>query len=228
MHPPLDAARPTHRRPWPAWPQDRSPLLADALAAEQRERQALAEALHDHAIQNLLSARHDLQEAGETRAHPGAGPRRRRPGRDRRAAARGVFDLHPYVLEQAGLESALRSIARAGSGSRTPSTCASTCTTPARHPQEQLAFSAARELLVNVVRPAHANEPTLRLVGPTESLELAVADNGPGFPPEQLPERLAAGHIGLASQRVRVEAAGGRMHVDSAPGEGTRVVIHLP
>ena len=50
--------------------QARSRLLSDALAAEQRERKALAEALHDHAIQNLLSARHELEEAGETLSHP--------------------------------------------------------------------------------------------------------------------------------------------------------------
>ena len=41
--------------------ESRSRLLADALDAEQRERRALAEALHDQAIQNLLSARHELE-----------------------------------------------------------------------------------------------------------------------------------------------------------------------
>ena len=37
----------------------------DALEAEQRERKALAEALHDEALQNLLSVRHVLEEIGE-------------------------------------------------------------------------------------------------------------------------------------------------------------------
>src|ERR671932_570338 len=48
---------------------ERSRLLADTLEAEQRERRALAEALHDRALQNLLSARHDLQEAAEVAPH---------------------------------------------------------------------------------------------------------------------------------------------------------------
>src|SRR5690348_3191195 len=39
-------------------------LIAEALSAGERERRALAEGLHDHAIQNLLSARRDLEEAG--------------------------------------------------------------------------------------------------------------------------------------------------------------------
>ena len=98
----------------------------------------------------------------------------------------------------------------------------------ARHPQEQLAFSAARELLANVVRHAQATEVALRLVEADGELELAVADNGRGFSTELLTDRLADGHIGLATQRVRVEAAGGRMDVVSSPGAGTRVVIHLP
>ena len=44
----------------------------------------------------------------------------------------------------------------------------------------------------------------------------------------ELAERLADGHIGLATQRVRVEAAGGHMDVTSEPGTGTRVAIRLP
>ena len=68
----------------------------------------------------------------------------------------------------------------------------------------------------------------VRLVESGEELELAVEDDGRGFPPEELAERLANGHVGLASQRVRVEAAGGSMRIASSPGEGTRVAIRLP
>ena len=69
---------------------------------------------------------------------------------------------------------------------------------------------------------------TLRLAESGGELELVMEDNGRGFPLELLAERLADGHIGLAAQRVRVEAAGGRMLVTSAPGAGTRVEIRLP
>ena len=41
---------------------DRERLLAESLAAETRERRALAEGLHDGAIQSLLAIRHDLEE----------------------------------------------------------------------------------------------------------------------------------------------------------------------
>ena len=50
----------------------RKQLLADVMTAEERERRDLAEALHDHAIQNLLAARQDIEDALKTRPERGA------------------------------------------------------------------------------------------------------------------------------------------------------------
>ncbi len=207
--------------------EERSKLLADALEAEQRERRSLAEALHDHALQNLLSARHELEEAAEAAPHPALdradGALVETVGQLRDA----VFELHPYVLEEAGLKAALRSIAqltasRAGLGLELD------LRYQGRHAREPLLFSAARELVANVERHAEASRLTVRLLHDAGELELEVEDDGRGFPPERLAERLADGHVGLASQRVRIEAAGGTMRVASAPGEGTRVSIRVP
>ena len=71
---------------------------------------------------------------------------------------------------------------------------------------------------------------------------VAVQDEGPGIPPERLrriwdlfgardqsPEgaRRGAG-LGLAIARGVVEAHGGRIEVQSVPGQGARFTIHLP
>jgi len=206
---------------------ERSRLLSDALEAEQRERRTLAEALHDEALQNLLSARHELEEATESAAHPAL------ERADRALAATvdqlrdAVFELHPYVLEEAGLAAALRSVSQQAA-TRAGVQLELDLRYGNRHPREPLLFSAARELLSNVVRHAAAKHITVRLVSAGDAVELAVADDGRGFPPEVLAQRLADGHVGLASQRVRVEAAGGSMDVASSPGQGTRVAIRLP
>jgi two-component system NarL family sensor kinase len=206
---------------------DRARLLTDALEAEQRERKALAESLHDNAIQNLLSARHELEEAAETVTHPALAR-----ADDALVAAAGqlreaVFDLHPYVLEAAGLEAALRSIANeAAARGRLRLRLDLHC--PDRHDGDQLVFSAARELLSNVVRHADASGVAVRLAEANGDLVLVVEDDGHGFPPGLPAERLADGHIGLAAQRVRIESAGGRMDVSSIPGEGTRVEVRVP
>jgi signal transduction histidine kinase len=76
-----------------------------------------------------------------------------------------------------------------------------------------------------------------------EAVRVTVADTGPGIPPEDLPhlfERFYRGGdparardaggagLGLAIVRELVEAMGGRVAVDSAPGEGSRFSITLP
>jgi two-component system, NarL family, sensor kinase len=204
----------------------RSRLLTDALEAEQRERRALAESLHDHAIQNLLFARHELEDVSGETAHPAVG-RANDAIVDTVAQLReAVFELHPYVLEEAGLEAALRSIAQqAAARVRLKLTLDLHYDRP--YANEQLVFSAARELLANVVQHAQATELTLRLLQGDDELVLVVEDNGRGFPVTQLADRVAQGHIGLASQRHRVEAGGGELLITS-DSAGTRVEIRLP
>ena len=207
--------------------EDRLRLLADVQDAELRERRALADSLHDQAIQNLLSARHELEDVED--ALPGHAALKRA---DAALAAtlgqlrEAIFELHPYVLDQAGLKWRLVSSRRAAS--RAELELQLDLQAPGRHPQDQLVFSAARELLANVVNHAHASRVLVRLAQTDGQLELVVEDDGDGFPPERLGERLADGHVGLASQRARIEAAGGTMDLVSRPHEGTRVEIHVP
>jgi two-component system, NarL family, sensor kinase len=205
----------------------RSRLLTDALEAEQRARRSLAESLHDHAIQNLLYARHELEDL-TGRTHDSAASRAEDAIVETVAQLReAVFELHPYVLDEAGLEAALRSIAQRAA-SRARLTLTLDLSYDREFPNEQLVFSAARELLANVVQHAHASSLAMRLFWDSTVLVLVVEDDGRGFPTAQLPERIAEGHIGLASQRYRVEAAGGTMLLSSTPGTGTRVEIRLP
>ena len=202
-------------------------LIADAWTAEERERQALAEALHDRAIQNLLSARHELEEAADAVAHPSL---RRADSALRETVdelREAIVELHPYVLDQAGLEAgpralALRTSRRAGFRLR--------CELESRaaSPHDRLLLGAARELLANAARHADAANVTIRLEQRDGTVVLGVRDDGRGFDPKILPERLANGHIGLHSQRERIESVGGSLDIRSASGEGTDVEIRVP
>jgi two-component system NarL family sensor kinase len=206
--------------------EQQSHLLADALEAEQRERRTLAEALHDQALQTLLWTRHELQEAGETLGQPGIGRLDDALAETVRQLREAVLELHPYVLDEAGLKAAVQALAEQAAR-RAGLELWLDLRYRNRHPREQLLYSAARELLLNVAEHAGATRVTVRLAEIDGELELAVEDDGRGFSPEKLAGSLAGGHVGLASQRVRIEAAGGRMAVASAPGRGTRVAIRL-
>lgn len=202
-------------------------LIAEALSAGERERRALAEGLHDHAIQNLLSARHDLEEATDGSVSEALARADAAVEATIAELREAVFELHPYVLEQSGLEAALRAAgqraARRG-GFRVHFDLSS----PRHHPQEVLLFGAARELLTNAATHAEAENVSVELRDQNGSIELAVRDDGRGFDVSLLPQRIAEGHIGLQSQRERVESAGGRFDIRSTPGRGTAVEINLP
>jgi two-component system, NarL family, sensor kinase len=205
----------------------RQGLIVEALSAGERERRALAEGLHDHAIQNLLSARHDLEEATDGNVNEALARADAAVEATIADLREAVFELHPYVLEQSGLEAALRAAgqraARRG-GFRIHYRLSS----PRHHPQEVLVFAAARELLTNAAAHASASNVEVALQERNGSIELAVRDDGCGFDPGLLPQRIAEGHIGLQSQRERVESAGGRFEIRSEPGRGTAVEIQLP
>jgi two-component system, NarL family, sensor kinase len=202
-------------------------LIADSLAAGERERKALAEGLHDHAIQNLLSARLDLEEVEEELPHPALRRADAALAETLRDLREAVFELHPYVLEQAGLEAALRSVAgraahRAGFAVRLD------LQSRRRHPHDGLLLATARELLANSVQHADARNVIVRLAEDDGAVTLEVRDDGRGFEIGDLPARLAAGHIGLQSQRERIESLGGRMDIHTTPGRGTTVQIRVP
>lgn len=92
-------------------------------------------------------------------------------------------------------------------------------------------FRCVRELLVNVAKHAGVREArvVVRDVPDSPFCQIAVEDDGVGFAAERLmSERSQARSFGLLSVFERVEGLGGRVHVESAPGEGTQVLLMLP
>ncbi len=206
---------------------ERTQLLADALTAEQRERKALAEGLHDDAIQNLLSARQDIDEATGGARNPlleRAGSLVSETIGDLREA---VFDLHPYVLDATGLTAALK-VAAERAAERGGFALELDLQEPGSAANDQLLYSAAREFLANAVRHAQATNVSVYLGADRDDLVLRVADDGRGFDPSALAGRLEQGHIGVASQRVRIEAAGGSLKIVARPLAGTVAEVRLP
>jgi signal transduction histidine kinase len=87
--------------------------------------------------------------------------------------------------------------------------------------QAVVLLRAVQEALSNVRRHAGAGRVVLRLHADPEPV-VEVVDDGVGFDPG------TATGFGLDGMRRRVEAAGGRLDVDSAPGRGTRLRVSLP
>ncbi|MEX0701417.1 MAG: PAS domain S-box protein [Planctomycetales bacterium] len=210
-------------------------LAAELTQAEQRERRRLAQILHDHLQQLLVAAKLNVglmrrqrsEEALQLSLNQLDALLTESIGTARTLTA----ELSPPVLHDAGLLPALEWLARhmqekhglqvevdAGPG-----------TEPEGEELRTFLFQAARELLFNAVKHAGVGEArvTTRLAEDDELL-LLVEDAGRGFDPAAADHEEADGGFGLFHVRERTEMQGGRMEIDSAPGEGTRVALYLP
>ncbi|MFF0219093.1 sensor histidine kinase [Streptomyces vinaceus] len=211
---------------------ERAQLLAEVMLAEERERAVLAELLHDGPLQSVLAVRLEL----------GTAQRLAGPDDDAVSTARVrlldisrqlrdlTAELHPLMLEARGIGHILGVLA-AGTARRSGMTGECTVLVPhdTEHPdpRENIVFTAARELLNNVVTHACAARFSVSLADEEGVWRLEVRDDGRGIAPGELRGKLLEGHIGLASLRIRVEAAEGAMVISSGE-QGTSVVISLP
>ncbi len=85
----------------------------------------------------------------------------------------------------------------------------------------------AQEALTNVRRHAQATEVEVKLENTGKAVEMTVKDNGQGFNLDDL-EKSPPGYHGLNIIRERAEGLGGSLHISTAPGEGTTVIVSLP
>lgn len=202
-------------------------LVAESMQADERTNRELAEHLHDGPLQTLLAARLELDEVRERIPDPaldmvyGA-------LNDTAAGLRStVTALHPQVLAQLGLTPGVTELVRQyeSRGDAAVDAELEDVGTPA---SQALLYRAARELLTNINKHADAGAVTIRLFGRGDRIVLTVADDGTGFEPSIIDQRVAEGHIGLASLQARLDAMGGAMTIDSAPGRGTLVTVTSP
>jgi len=84
------------------------------------------------------------------------------------------------------------------------------------------AYRFVQEGLTNAFRHAGGNDQRVTAQG-ARSLDITVSDGGPGI----ATDRLRAGGLGLVGLRARVESVGGNLEIQSASGEGTRLVARF-
>jgi two-component system NarL family sensor kinase len=207
--------------------RQRRELLEELVGLEKRERETLAQRVHDGALQYVLVARQDVEEwqAGI----PEAPDRVLRALNEASQLLRSVArELHPDVLSRLGLKSALTHLA--GNAQRpglAVEVDARTWPEDERFEAEHIIYSAARELLTNVIKHAKASNTIIQLSREADTALLRISDDGVGISQEALTKSSAEGHIGLPSIRTKILAAGG--HFDMrATSPGTEIRISMP
>ncbi len=205
----------------------RRQLVSEAMLADERRNREVAEHLHDGPLQTLLAARLELDEARGRNPDPALDGVYEALQDTATGLRSTVTELHPQVLAQLGLTSALREMVRQFE-SRTQTTVRADLEEVGKPDSQQLLHRAARELLTNVGKHAGATTVHVGLKREGDRLALTVADDGRGFDPALVGHSVADGHIGLGALLARFDAMGGAMNIDSRVGGGTRVVVTSP
>jgi signal transduction histidine kinase len=210
-------------------------LLAasQSVASERRdERLVVAGELHDEVLPPLFKVhlmgqviRRDL-DAGRLLDLDGDLPELLSATEAAQDAIRGLLhELRRSPLGPGGLQQTLRLLADQIASRGDTRIAVQMASVDADSLVQLLAYQVVREALHNAEKHARAKNISVRIWTDDSSLRLVVEDDGVGFQPEKVDRDR---HFGLQLLAERVRASGGQVLVDSAPGEGTRLVATLP
>lgn len=212
----------------------RSRLLRRVITAQEEERKRIARELHDESCQTLAALVIGVDAAA------GAGKPAGRLADVKALATRAldgiralIFDLRPSVLDDLGLFAALRWLAERQHKER-GITVRCEFEEPERRipPEVETAlFRVVQEALNNVARHAEADSVLIQIAPRGDDrLAIEIEDDGKGFEPAEVEKPGPSGRgLGLMGMRERIEELlGGRLEIESAPGNGTRLLIEVP
>lgn len=201
--------------------------LQDTMAAAESERGRWARELHDETLQGLASlklALADALKADPARARIVLESALAQVEHDIAALRTIIADLRPAVLDELGLEPALRTLVAGVAGSAGLLARVSIDLGAARlEPNvETIAYRVAQAALTNVVKHAEASTVSVRVVLDKDRLRLTVADDGRGVTDAY------EGGYGIVGMRERAALASGQIEITQASQGGTRVKLELP
>lgn len=202
---------------------ERGRLYQALLGSQERERARLSRDLHDHIGQALTGVMLLLDE--RTATPEGRNKAKRLVAQTIDDVRRLARALRPSVLDEVGLEAALRQQARETTErSGIKAEVLVHLREPLPEDYEIAIYRVVQEALTNIVRHADAAHVSVVLTATRQAVQLTVEDDGRGFDAEGS----FGDHLGLASMRERVELLGGVMRIESTAGEGTTIHVRLP
>jgi signal transduction histidine kinase len=209
-------------------------LARSVWRVQEDERRRLARDLHDGIGQHLTALRHRLDGLARGDALASA---------ESLQQALALCDtaisetrtlsrlLRPQILDDLGLEAALRWLARQSAESGTCAVEIAVIDLPETIDSDlsTLIFRVAQETLTNAGKHAQAKNLVIRLSRRGLGLQLLIVDDGVGCDLDTAWARSSGGEsTGLASIRERVKLFGGQLSIQSQPGEGLQLRVNLP
>jgi PAS domain S-box-containing protein len=209
-------------------------LASGLMHARDMEAHRIAQVLHDESGQLLTAVYIALDEMAK-----GLSP----SAKENIQKIKGLLDcvearlrdlsheLHPAILDHLGLLPSLEFLSRQvakRAGVRVKIDGELSGRLSPLH--ELTLYRVVQEALNNATRHSRAKTVDVRVFEDEELIRCSIQDDGVGFDPEELARRTVDQRqgVGLAGMRQRVAAVGGTFQVNSAPGQGTQLLVAIP
>jgi signal transduction histidine kinase len=210
-------------------------------ALDEQDRQRLARDLHDDVGHNLIVLKLYMEQMARD-FHKGRSEQAGSKLAETVALVsdaiesvrRVILDLGPALLEELGLQQAIRLYAQQFSGRTGIKVHVADGGVVGRLPRthERALYRVLQGALSNVLKHSRAENATVTLAaGPGPIVVMSVEDDGIGF---EARRRAPVMSFGLTTMRGRMESLGGRFRAESWPAgdadgrRGTRIEVTLP
>ncbi len=213
-------------------------LAAKLTMSEERERRRVATELHDHVGQSLAIARIQLASAHKSISDAACTLLLEEVSRTLLEASQQtrhlIFDLSTPAIQELGLQAAIKDwlnekMPPHGIAAKLVDHTEGAAALLLTEDEAALLFRHTRELLTNVIKHAKADTITVEVQTTANEIHISVQDNGVGFDVADIGGNgKAQGRFGLFSITESMVDMGGRLEIDSAPGQGCRAVLRLP
>jgi signal transduction histidine kinase len=207
-------------------------LASDVIEAGDRDRAALARELHDSTAQRVAALMFELASAARDERNPVLAERLRAA----RDATEGILEevrslsqmVHTRVLDDLGLEAALRKLARDATRESGADVDVDAVSRASRLPPrvEAAFYSVAHEAVQNAIRHGAASRIRVELHRTPQTATLAIHDDGRGF--DAVTTDGESGTGGILAMRERMALLDGALEIQSSRGAGTTVRATVP
>jgi PAS domain S-box-containing protein len=203
------------------------------IAAQEKERSHIARELHDDICQRLamLSLRIEKVTKAWSRGQVPVGDQLEQIWQQCSILTGDVqalsHELHPSVLDNLGLVTAIKSFCREfseQSGATVQFLHAGIPDSLTREVSLSF-FRVVQEALHNAAKYSGVKQFEVNLQGKSDGIELEIVDRGMGFDVEN--SKNVEG-LGLVSMRERILMLNGKISVESKPNAGTRIHAYVP
>jgi signal transduction histidine kinase len=202
-------------------------FAARTIELQEHDRRRIAADIHDGISQRLVSAWYHLRAARGLASEPDLleeiSTTEALLSDALDEARHAIVGLRPAVLDDLGLTAGITSLASSLGADAEIELDLDPCSLPTH--VETALYRISQEALQNVMKHAKASNVIIKLRLTGHGVTLSITDDGLGFDPTRAGDLMT---YGLEGMHERAALLGAQLKVQSRPGHGTSIIVHVP